>query len=170
MEGVIVNKVAQSGIITLDLTPYIPVEADIAVFDLKPFLFREMILREKDYRTALTEQEWELFRDKHVALYCSADAIIPLWAYMLAASYLQPLAASVYFGDAGALKDHLVTTAIQALPQEEYRDKRIVVKGCGDVSIPASAYIAVTAHLRPVVKSLMYGEPCSTVPVYKQPK
>jgi hypothetical protein len=170
MEATIVNKVAQSGIITLDLAPYLPEDTDIAVFDLKPFLFREMILREKDYRAALPEYDWTPFQGKHVAIVCSADAIIPLWAYMLAVTYLQPVAASVYSGTAEALKTQLITTGIQSIPAEEYRDKRVVIKGCGDRVIPESAYIAVTARLRPVVKSLMYGEPCSTVPVYKQPK
>jgi len=164
----IVNKVAQSGLITLDLAEWAPAADSIAVFDLKPFLFREMILREKDYRAALQAHGWQAYSGKHVALCCTADAIIPLWAYMLAAGYLQPVARSVYSGTAEALKTHLIVSAIQAIPQEEYRDKRIVVKGCGDTEIPEAAYTAITMHLKPVVASLMYGEPCSTVPVYKR--
>ncbi len=163
----IVNKVAESGIVTLDLAPYLPVNAT-AVFDLKPFLFREMILKEKDYRAALPLHDWEQYRNKHVAMHCSVDAITPVWAYMLAASYLEPLAASVYFGTKEELEKSLIISNIKAIDKEEYADKRVVIKGCGDTPIPEAAYVAITFHLRPVVKSIMYGEPCSTVPVYKK--
>ncbi len=167
----IVNKVAQSGIITLDLSPWVPEKKDIILFDLKPFLFREMILREKDFRAALQEHDWEPYQNKHVTVACTADAIIPLWAYMLVTMYLQPVAATVYYGTAEALEQHLITTAIrQSISPEEYRDKRVVLKGCGDTTIPELAYVVASAILLPVVKSLMYGEPCSTVPVYKQGK
>lgn len=167
----IVNKVAQSGIITLDLTRWLPKKEDMVLFDLKPFLFREMILRERDFRASLVTYDWDSFQDKHVALFCSVDAIIPLWAYMLVTSYLQPKAATVYYGTTASMEHHLVTTAIRsAIIVEEYRDQRVVLKGCGDTSIPEAAYIAASNVLLPVVKSLMYGEPCSTVPVYKQAK
>ena len=162
----IVNKVAESGIITLDLAPYLP--GEVAVFDLKPFLFRGMILKEKDYRAALPTYDWEQFRDRHVAITCTADAIVPVWAYMLAATYLEPMATSLYFGTADELTKMLLTNRIQAIDLAEFTDKRVVIKGCGDTPIPDAAYVAITAHLRPVVKSLMYGEPCSTVPVYKK--
>lgn len=165
----IVNKVAESGIITLDLAPLLPEKKDMVVFDLKPFLFREMILREKDFRAALQEHDWKSYQGKHVAVLCTADAIIPLWAYMLVTTYLQPEAATVFFGTDAALEQHLITTAIQcAIDQEAYHDKRVVLKGCGDKTIPEGAYVAASAILLPVVKSLMYGEPCSTVPVYKK--
>lgn len=164
----IVNKVAESGIITLDLAAYVPQDENIVVFDLKPFLFREMILKEKDYRTALQSHDWAQYTGKNVAVQCSADAIIPVWAYMLAASYLQPMAAYVYMGTAEELKKELLMRNINAIDTAEYIDKRVVIKGCGDTPIPDSAYLAITQHLRPVVKSLMYGEPCSTVPVYKK--
>jgi hypothetical protein len=163
----IVNKVAESGIITLDLKEFLPSEDAIAVFDLKPFLFREMILREKDYRQALPLVSWSDYQDKYVALLCSVDAIIPMWAFMLAASSLQPVAKAVYFGSKDAFRDHLISQNISEIPLEPYAGKRIVLKGCGDVAIPASAYVAATTHLRPVAKSIMYGEPCSTVPVFK---
>ena len=164
-----VNKVAESGIVTLDLTAYLPADADQAVFDLKPFLFREMILREKDYRAALQVFDWRQYAGKHVALHCSADAIVPVWAYMLAASYLQPIASSVFFGSSDELKKMLITNKIAAIDTAEYDGKRVVIKGCGDTPVPEVAYVAITSHLRGVVKSLMYGEPCSTVPVYKKP-
>ncbi|MES2703371.1 MAG: DUF2480 family protein [Bacteroidota bacterium] len=165
----IVNKVAESGIITLDLAPFIPTD-EIAVFDLKLFLFREMILREKDYRAALQTYDWQQFEGKHVAVHCSAEAIVPVWAYMLAAAYLQPVSASVYYGTADELVKVLINKRIHDIDTTEYADKRVVIKGCGDTPIPEAAYLAVTQHLRPVVKSLMYGEPCSTVPIYKKPR
>jgi len=164
----IVNKVAESGIITLDLVEYLPKQEEIKVFDLKPFLFREMILREKDYRTSLQEHDWEQYTGKKVTITCSADAIIPMWAYMLAASYLQPVASFVFFGTQQELEKWLVEKNLEKIDAEEYTDKRVVVKGCGDVPVPEQAYVAITNKLLPVVKSLMYGEPCSTVPIYKK--
>ncbi len=164
----IVNKVAESGIITLDLAPYISA-ADIALFDLKPFLFREMILKEKDYRAALPLHDWKQYEGKHVAITCTADAVVPVWAYMLAASFMQPVAASVFFGSAEELLKIQIVSRIGQIDAAEYKDKRVVIKGCGDTPIPETAYVAITFHLRPVVKSLMYGEPCSTVPIYKKP-
>src|SRR5580704_9223453 len=119
----IVNKVAESGIITLDLAPYIPADKDMAVFDLKPFLFREMILREKDYRTALQEHDWKQYEGKHVAIICSVEAIVPVWAYMLAASYLQPIAASVYYGTLEELTKILITNRINEIDVNEYAGK-----------------------------------------------
>jgi len=164
-----VNKVAESGIITLDLVNYLPAPDALAAFDLKPFLFREMILREKDYRQALTTHDWSQYSDKDVALFCSADAIIPVWAYMLAASYLQQIARSVFFGSPETLINDTISRNISTIDPAEYEGKRVVIKGCGDTPIPDAAYVAVTYRLRPVVKSLMYGEPCSTVPIYKMP-
>lgn len=164
----IVNKVAESGIITLDLANYIPKEELFTGFDLKPFLFREMILKEKDYRASLQTHDWEQYQNKYVAIYCSADAIIPMWAYMLAATYLQPVSLAVYFGTEKEMNKHILLQHINTIDATEYADKRVVIKGCGDTSIPESAYVAVTEKLRPVVKSLMYGEPCSTVPIYKK--
>jgi hypothetical protein len=163
----IVNKVAESGIITLDLAQYVSGD-EITVFDLKPFLFREMILKEKDYRAALLTHDWQQFAGKHVAVICSVDAIVPIWAYMLAATYLEPVATSVYYGTQEELQKTLIQNRINAIDKAEYTDKRVVIKGCGDTPIPDAAYVAITSHLRPVVKSLMYGEPCSTVPIYKK--
>ena len=165
----IVNKVAESGIITLDLAEFVLKDEATAVFDLKPFLFREMILREKDYRTALQTVDWTPYEGKHIALHCSVDAIIPVWAFMLAASYLQPHAVSVNFGSSEELKKQVLLQRIADIDVNEYNDKRVVIKGCGETPIPDMAYVAITSKLRPVVKSLMYGEPCSTVPVYKKP-
>ena len=163
----IVNRVAESGLITLDLTPYLPADDAVAVFDLKPFLFREMILKEKDYRAALQTADWEPYRDKHVAVTCTADAVIPMWAYMLAAAYLQPVALSVGFGSESEIVNGLIRQNIAAMDVADFIGKRIVVKGCGTKPVPESAYVAATMLLRPVAKSVMYGEPCSTVPVFK---
>jgi hypothetical protein len=169
MTDEIVNKVSQSELLTLDLENFFPKES-IRIFDLKPFLFMELILKEKDFRTALIAEDWTAFKDEIVGVYCSADAVIPVWAYMLVASYLQPFAAEVILGDENAVLRQIITQRIHSVNPEDYRDKRIVVKGCGDRPIGDFAYLEITKLLRPVAKSIMYGEPCSTVPVYKKPK
>lgn len=163
----IVNKVAESGIITLDLEQFYP-KGEIGVFDMKNHLFMGLILKEKDFRTALQNLDWEQFRDKNVAVTCSADAIIPVWAYMLVASYLQPVAKDIIFGDENALIQTIISKNLSAIDPSEYTDKRVVVKGCGEIKIPDAIYMEATAKLRPVAKSIMYGEPCSTVPIYKK--
>jgi hypothetical protein len=168
MSDPIINKVAESGLITLDLAQYYPAEQGIAVFDLKPFLFMELILKEKDFREALKNHDWEQYRGKHVGITCSADAIIPVWAYMLVAVYLQPVALSVRMGDADSLRNEVLLEGLQHIDTAEYTDKRVVVKGCGELPISNAAYMQITALLRPVAKSIMYGEPCSTVPIYKK--
>lgn len=162
------NKVAESGILTLDLAPYTVADADVMAFDLKPFLFREMILREKDYREALKTLDFSTYSGKHIALQCSVDAIIPVWAYMLATTYLQPIALSVSFGTVQEVKNLILMRNLALINAEDYRDQRVVLKGCGDTPIPEAAYTTASAMLTPLVKSLMYGEPCSTVPIYKK--
>ena len=127
-----------------------------------------LILKEKDFRGALQSFEWEKFKDKFVAVTCSVDAIIPIWAYMLVASYLQPVAKEVVFGEEKDVLDKLLLRNIWQINGEEYKDKRVVVKGCGEVPISQSAYLEITNKLRPYVKSIMYGEPCSTVPIFKR--
>ena len=167
MSEAIVNKVAESGLVTIDLENFYP-RQDAALFDLKDYLFMGLILKEKDFREALKKQDWEKFRNKYVAVTCTADAIIPIWAYMLVASYLQPVAADVIQGDEKELHRHLFIKNIEALNRDEYADKRVVIKGCGDLPIGEFAYTAITKILRPVAKSIMYGEACSTVPVFKK--
>jgi len=162
-----VNKVAESGLITLDLEEYFP-KGETAVFDLKDHLFMGMILKEKDYREALKNLNWEPYAGKNVALTCSADAIIPVWAWMLAASYLQPVAKDVVMGDVNELQKRIFIRNIDALDMSGFTDKRVVVKGCGETPIPDFIYMEITKRLRPHVKSIMYGEPCSTVPVFKK--
>lgn len=169
MADMFVNKVAESGIITLDLETYFPKEA-IAVFDLKDYLFMGLILKEKDFREALKTLDVIPFQDKMVALTCSADAIIPMWAYMLVTSALQPVAKEIIYGDEAAVKKLLLLRNIGKENVSAFTDKRVVIKGCGETAIPEEAYIEITRLLRPVAKSIMYGEPCSTVPVFKKEK
>lgn len=163
-----VNKVADSGLITLDLENYYP-KGEVIVFDLKDYLYREMILKEKEFRESLKSLDLEKFRGKNVAVICSVEAIIPVWAFMLIASYLQPVAKELVLGNEQELLRTVFLKNIANLNIEEFRDQRIVVKGCGDVPIGEFAYMEVTKVLQPIVKSIMYGEPCSTVPIYKRP-
>jgi hypothetical protein len=162
----IINKVSQSALLTLDLEQFLPQEK-IRIFDLKPFLFMELILKEKDFRAALLNTDWTIYKDEIVGVYCSADAVIPVWAYMLVASYLQPYAKEVIMGDELMVLRQVITNRIQSINAEDYKDKRIVVKGCGDKPIGDFAFLEITKMLMPVAKSIMYGEPCSTVPVFK---
>lgn len=167
MTDTIVNKVAQSGLITLDLANYIPRE-ETAVFDLKGFLFMELILKEKDFREALKQHDWTVYNNKNVAVTCTADAIIPNWAYMLVMMYLQPVAANIVIGDMDTLQRTLLLRNINTINPADYSDQRVVIKGCGDESVGDYAYAEITRLLLPVAKTIMYGEPCSTVPVYKK--
>ena len=169
MESTFINKVAESGIISLDLESFYPKEK-ILVFDLKDFLFMGLILKEKDFREALKNLDWTIYQQCNIAVTCTADAIIPMWAYMLIASYLQPVANEIVFGDETKLVEELLIKKINEIDASEYEDKRVVVKGCGDIKIPETAYLQITNKLRPVAKTIMYGEPCSTVPIYKKPK
>lgn len=167
MSDPIINKVAESGLISLDLTQFIP-STEIVLFDIKQYLFMELILKEKDFRAALASADLSIYQDKIVGIYCSTEAIIPMWANMLIASALQPFAKAIYFGDENKVREQILLEGISQIDPTEYLDQRVVVKGCGETPIGESAYIAITNKLRPVVKSIMYGEPCSTVPVYKK--
>lgn len=128
----------------------------------------DLILKEKEFRAALSSTDLTFYIDKVVGIYCSVDVIIPMWANMLIASALQPFAKAIYFGDENKVKEQMLLEAITKIDSKEFLDQRVVVKGCGETPIGESAYIAITNKLRPVVKSIMYGEPCSTVPVYKK--
>jgi hypothetical protein len=167
MSEPIINKVAESGLISIDLAQYFPTN-EIVVFDMKPYLFMELILKEKDFRTSLSTIDWSSYQDKIVGIFCSADAIIPMWANMLIVANLTPFAKAIYFGDENKTRELVLLQEINNIDNSIFEDQRIVVKGCGDTPIGESAYIAITQKLRPVVKSIMYGEPCSTVPVYKK--
>jgi hypothetical protein len=166
MSDTIVNKVALSPLLSLDMEEYYPKDP-IVVFDLKPHLFMELILKEKEFRAALQNHDWSQYKDKIVAVTCTADAIIPVWAYMLVAAHLQPVAKDLVFGDEKIALQQQFLKNIDSIDPNEFADKRIVVKGCGDLPIGEFAYMEITKKLRPVAKSIMYGEPCSTVPIYK---
>lgn len=167
MSDIIVNKIAQSGIITIDLETY-KEEHSVASFDIKPFLFKEMILREKDFRASMKELDWSEYAQRQVAIFSSADAIIPMWAYMLIVTNLEEVNAVGHMGTPEEVEEQLLIQNIQNIPQEEYNEKRVVIKGCSDNPLPPSAYVEISKKMLPVVSSLMFGEPCSTVPVYKK--
>lgn len=167
MEEKIINKVSESGLLTINLEDYYPKE-EIVLFDLKNYLFMELILKEKDFREALKNLDLVPYENKLIAVTCSADAVIPMWAYMLVASYLQPVAKDIFFGTVEEMKEKLLLTNISKINTSEFTDQRIVIKGCGDLPIGESAYLTATKILRPIAKSIMYGEPCSTVPIYKK--
>jgi hypothetical protein len=165
----IVNRVAVSGIVSLDLEElYHPGER--VLYDIKDNLWQGMILKEKDFREFLKAHDWTQYERKNVAIICSEDAIVPTWAYMLLAVQLEPYANTIVFGDLNALEDKLFADAIQKINLSEYEGKRVVVKGCSKVNVPIAAYVEISRLLKPIVQSLMFGEPCSTVPLYKKPK
>jgi hypothetical protein len=165
----IINKVANSGLITIDLEEFYP-KGERKIIDIKDQLFQGLILKEKDFREFIKNHDWQQYKDCYVAVTCSADAIIPTWAYMLLTLALQPYAKKIVFGDLEKLETVLFTEALQQINPDDYREARVVVKGCGSLPVPVNAFVQLTAMLQPQVKSLMYGEPCSTVPLYKKPK
>jgi len=166
----LVNRVAQSGLIVLDPGVFFPTR-EIRFFDLKEMLVKGLVLMEKPYRQALKSHDWEQYRDQFVAIGCSADALVPMWAWMLLTSYLQPVAGRVFQGTAADFRQALMLETIrEKIDPETYRDQRVLIKGCGDHPIGAAAYVEITRLLQPVVQSLMFGEPCSTVPVFKKLK
>lgn len=167
IEENIVNKVAKSGLLTLDLAIYAPKE-EIIIYDIKDNLFQGLILREKEFRAFIKDHNWEQYQDKHVGIVCSADAIIPTWAYMLLTTQLKPFAKSIHFADKPRVLEALFNRAIAGIDFDAYKDQRVVVKGCGEIFIPESAFIEFTSRLLEVARSVMFGEPCSTVPVYKR--
>ena len=168
-EQPLVNRVANSGLVTIDLEELYPA-GDIVPFDLKDYLFMEMILKEKDFREALKSHNWAQYKGKNLAVFCSADAIIPIWAYMLVATCAAPYAADVALTTPAQFAETAFLKKIAALDISAYEGKRVVVKGCSDKPVPPSAYLEITRRLQPVAQSVMFGEPCSTVPVYKKGK
>ncbi len=165
----IINRVAKSGLITLDLSDLRP-DGERVTIDIKDQLWQGIALKEKDFRAFVKETDWSTYQDKYVAIHCSADAIIPTWAYMLLTTALTPFAKKVCFGSLVDLESLLMEEEIQSMDIGQYHDARIVIKGCGDESIPPHAYVALTQKLQKVAKTIMYGEPCSTVPLWKKPK
>ena len=163
----IINKVAASGLVTIDLEEMYP-SGERVELDIAPVLWQGLALREKDYRDWIAQHDWKSYSGKHVGFFCSADAIIQPWAFMLLASRLSEFATTSIQGRPEELESALFRAVIDAIDVELYRDKRCVIKGCSNKPVPASAYAYLVTRLQPVAKSIMFGEPCSTVPVYKK--
>jgi hypothetical protein len=167
MENEIINKVANSGLVTIDLEEYYP-EGDRIAFDIAPLLWQGLVLKEKDFREFIATHDWQYYQGAWVTLYCSADALVPTWAYMLLVTRLQPFAKGVYMGTLEQLEVHLYNKMLERLPLDQFIGAKVVVKGCSKKQVPISAYVELTRLLMPLVSSLMYGEPCSTVPLFKK--
>lgn len=167
MSAEIVNRVANSKLITFDLEDFYP-SGERVLFDIKDWLLEGLVLREKDFRETVKSHDWSFYEGKFVALTCSTDAIIPGWAYMLLTTYLNPYAKKVVVGDLDVLETALYSEVIQRMDVSAFQDKPVIVKGCSNKPVPQNAYIQIIQKLQPVVKSLMYGEACSSVPLYKK--
>jgi len=163
----IVNRVANSQLITLDLEDYYPMGSRL-IFDIKPWLFQELILKEKDFREQVKNHDWSKYKDSYVSLTCSSDAIIPSWAYLLISTQLTQHARHIIIGDLEQLETSIFEQIISKIPTEQFKDKPVIIKGCSNKPIPETAYIRLIEKLQPVVKSLFFGEACSTVPLYKK--
>lgn len=165
----IVNRVAKSKLITVNLEEFYP-EGERVLFDLKDWLYEEFVLREKEFRSFVKEHNWSQYEGKYVALTCSTDAIIPAWAYMLITAELQPYAKRIVLGNLEALETNLYQEIISKMEVEEFRDLPLIIKGCSNKPVPESAYIQLVQKLQPLAKSMMFGEACSSVPLYKRKK
>lgn len=167
MDKEIVNRVEQSGLVEFNLEDYYP-KGERVQIDMKDHLFQGLILKEKDFREFVKNENWAKYQDKFVALVCTADAVVPTWAYMLLSTSLAPFAKGLVFGDLATLETVLFQKALAKINPETFRDQRVVIKGCSNLPVPESAYVEITRLLSPVAKSIMYGEPCSTVPIFKK--
>ncbi|MBL7872330.1 MAG: DUF2480 family protein [Cyclobacteriaceae bacterium] len=167
MEEEIINRVSNSQLTTFDLEElYTPGER--VLFDVKPLLFQELVLKEKDFRDFVKSHDWSQYQNKYVAITCSADAVVPTWAYMLLSTVLQPVASQVVFGSLQDLESMLFKQALDKVDWEKFSKAKVVIKGCSKVKVPISAYVEATNKLRPIASSIMFGEPCSTVPIFKK--
>ena len=167
MEDDIINRVANSKLIVLDLEVYYP-KGKRAVLDIKNWLFEELVLREKDFREKVNHYDWQQYQDQYVALTCTSEAIVPAWAFMLLTMHLQPYAKAVVIGDLEKLETSIYQDIIQNLDVTEFADKTLIIKGCSNKPVPANAYILLALKLKPIAKSIMYGEACSSVPLFKR--
>lgn len=167
MSDEIVNRVAKSGLVNFDLEAYYP-KGQRQLIDLKDWLFEGLILKEKDFRQAVKDYDWAQHQDQYVAIDCSADAIVPVWSYMLISNAISPYAKKVVKGNLENLESFIFHELINTLNINPFKNQRVIVKGCSNLPIPESAYVAITNKLSPVVKSIMYGEACSSVPIYKK--
>jgi Protein of unknown function (DUF2480) len=165
----LINRVEQSALITLNLENYLPKADEIAAIDLKEYLFKGLILREADFRESIKNTDWSLYEGKYVVIYCSTNAIIPMWAYMLLSAVLTPYAKDIATSSLQHAPEIFLYRNLAKIDMSEFADQRIVVKGCGDEKIPEAAFVQITQQLTKIARSVMYGEPCSTVPVFKKP-
>lgn len=171
MSGLPENTVAKKAIETIDLEDFFPSRAQVTGFDLKDLLFKGLVLKEKDFRSAVRTTDWSAHADQVVHLYCSTDAIVPMWAYMLLTAQIESAGGRAVVADsAGAAMEQVAVEAIQAMDTAPYEGKRILVKGCGDLAKSSAVYVAITRRLGPIVRSLAYGEACSSVPIHKNPR
>lgn len=163
----IINRVAQSPLITFKIEEYYP-KGERIVLDIKDQLFMGLILKEKDFRTFIKEHDWAQYQDKYVAIICSVDAIIPVWAYMLLATKLENVAKDYLLGAPEELEKYLIMKELDKISFNDFQGKPVVIKGCSDLPIPQAIYVEVTKRMLPYAQKISYGEPCSTVPVYSK--
>ena len=163
----IINRVAQSPLITFKIEEYYP-QGERCIFDIKDQLFMGLMLKEKDFRAFIKENDWTQYQDKFVAITCSADAIVPVWAYMLLATKLEGIAKDYLFGTVEELEKYLIMKELDKISFENFKGKPVVIKGCSDLPIPQAIYVEVTKRMLPYAQKISYGEPCSTVPVYSK--
>ncbi|PTB94069.1 hypothetical protein C9994_12475 [Marivirga lumbricoides] len=167
MSEEIINKVKSSPLVTLDLEDILDKTTNRFTIDLKDHLFQGIVLKEKDFRDFIKSHDWTSYSGSYVNIWCSADAIIPNWAYMLLTSRLSPFAEMIVYGSTDEMEKEILRLNIQKIDQRDYDNAKVVIKGCSELSHPEFAFTEITKHLTPVVSSLMFGEPCSTVPIYK---
>lgn len=169
MADTIFNRVAESKLITFDLEKLYQIGDRIPI-DLSQWLDKGIILREKEFRLKLKQHNWKAYRNQFVAIYCSTDAVLPAWASLLVTTYLQPYAKKVVMGSLVDLETHLFTEEIKKINISSFKDKAVIIKGCTDKKVPEDSYVQLISRLQPVVKSLFYGEACSSVPLFKKKK
>jgi hypothetical protein len=167
MEDEIINRVASSKLVVVDLEDYYP-KGNRSVIDIKDWLFQELVLREKDFRAHVKQHDWTQYQDHYVALTCTSDAIVPAWAFMLLTMHLQPYAKTIVIGSLEQLETSIYQEVIQNLDTNSFVDQPLIIKGCANKPVPANAYIMLSQKLKPIAKSIMYGEACSSVPLYKR--
>lgn len=167
MEEEIINRVANSQLITVNLEDYYP-KGHRVLFDIKDWLLEGLVLREKDFRIQVTEHDWAQYRDNYIALTCSTDAIVPAWAFMLISMHLEPYAKKIVIGDLEMLESSIYQDVINNLDVTEFKNKPLIIKGCSKKPVPQNAYIMLANKLKPIAKSIMYGEACSSVPLFKK--
>ncbi|WP_220233564.1 DUF2480 family protein [Apibacter sp. ESL0432] len=165
----IINKVEKSGLITLDLEDFYPKEPRM-LFDLKDYLYEGLVLREKEFRENLSKLDWKMYENAYVAVTCTSDAIVPSWSYLLIANYLTGVAKLISFGTIEDLERDIFTEIIDKMDVDNYNDKKIIIKGCSRKPVPQNAYLQLIQKLKPIASSLMFGEACSTVPIFKKKK